>query len=80
MLSLHWNQNVRSSPRIGKLFQFEAMWLHDPWCSEVAIEAWECGLAYSNGYPIKNYLQLCKEALTQWNKVEFSHVGQAYQA
>ena len=51
------------------------MWFRDPRCPEVVSEAWEHGLSLSTRYPIKNCLQSCKEALTQWNKVDFGHVG-----
>ena len=61
---------MRSRPSTGKLFRFEAMWLCDS-----RSEAWECGLAMSMGYPIKNGLQSCTDALTRWNKEEFGHVG-----
>ena len=75
MLSLQWDRSDKSRPRTGKLFHFESMWLRDPRCLEVVSEAWEHGLSLSMGYPIKNCLQSCKEALTRWNKVDFGHVG-----
>lgn len=75
MLSLHWNQTMRSRLRTEKLFRFKAMWLRDPQCLEVISEAWDRGLASFIGYSITNFLQSCKEALTRWNKVEFGQVG-----
>ena len=75
MFCLQWDRNTRSRMRTGKLFRFEAMWLHDPRCLEVVSEAWERGLSFLTSFLIQNYLQSCREALKHWNKVEFGHVG-----
>jgi len=73
-LALHFVQRIRERRR-KRLFRFESMWLKDPKCEEVVLEAWEEGLAVSSGFPLTSYLERCKLRLEAWNKGEFGHVG-----
>lgn len=56
-------------------FQFEVMWLWDPWCTEVVQDAWNEGLYKTVGIPITNCLNSYKAQLAYWNKTEFGHMG-----
>ncbi|KAL0001943.1 hypothetical protein SO802_015724 [Lithocarpus litseifolius] len=56
-------------------FRFEAMWLRDPHCAEIAEAAWMEGLYQPNGTQISNCLDSCRTCLSSWNKTKFGHVG-----
>lgn len=63
----------KTQPR--KLFRFESMWLKDPRCKEVVLEAWNNGLATQTSFPFTSCLEKCRMSLEAWNKTEFEHVG-----
>ena len=73
-LALHFVQRIRERRR-KRLFRFESMWLKDPKCEEVVLEAWEEGLAVSTDFLLTSCLERCKVCLDAWNKFEFGHVG-----
>ena len=73
-LALHFLQRIRERRR-KHLFRFESMWLKDPKCEEVVLEAWEEGLVVSTGFPLTLCLERCKLHLEAWNKGEFGQVG-----
>nr|POF04317.1 hypothetical protein CFP56_16374 [Quercus suber] len=58
-----------------KLFRFKSMWLKDPRCEEVVLEAWEEGLTTLSNFPLNSCLEKCILKLDAWNKNEFGHVG-----
>nr|POE64445.1 hypothetical protein CFP56_35004 [Quercus suber] len=57
-----------------KLFRFESMWLKEPRCEEVVMEAWSEGLASSTNFPLVACLNACRSRLDAWNKAEFGHI------
>uniref|UniRef100_A0A7N2LMG5 Reverse transcriptase n=1 Tax=Quercus lobata TaxID=97700 RepID=A0A7N2LMG5_QUELO len=73
-LLLHFNRK-KMKKRGKKLFRFESMWLKEPWCEEVVLEAWEEGLATHSEFPLNACLEKCRLKLDAWNKIEFGHVG-----
>ena len=62
----------KKQPR--KLFRFESMWLKDPQCKEVVLEAWNDSLATQTSFPLTSCLEKCRMSLEAWNKMEFGHV------
>lgn len=64
----------RWQPKPQHPFRFEAMWLRDPCCVEVVLEAWMEGIYKIEGTPITNCLDSRRARLTSWNKLEFGHV------
>ena len=72
-LLLRLVQKCRRRPK--KIFHFELMWLKDPRCEEVVLEAWNDGLAYRSEFPLVLCLEKCRVKLEAWNKIEFEHVG-----
>ncbi|KAK9990736.1 hypothetical protein SO802_025721 [Lithocarpus litseifolius] len=65
----------RSRRRPKKLFRFESIWLKDPRCEEVVMEAWNDGLADQIDFPLVSCSERCRLKLEAWNKIEFGHVG-----
>ena len=59
-----------------RMFRFEKMWLKDPRCEAVVLEAWKEGLTFISDYPLGSCLGKCQVRLEAWNKIEFGHVGQ----
>ena len=68
------NKRRRRRPR--RLFRFEKMWLKDPRCEAVVLEAWNEGLTSISDYPLLSCLDQCRMKLEAWNKNDFGHVGQ----
>ena len=67
------NKTRRRRPR--RMFRFEKIWLKDPRCEAVVLEAWNEGLTSTSNYPLVSCLDQCKVRLEAWNKTEFRHVG-----
>ena len=80
ILALRWNQREQRRNKGVKPFRFEAMWFRDPTCAEVVSDAWEFGLDVPTGHPLLNCISSCNARLTQWNKREFSHIGNQIKA
>ena len=72
-LLLRLVQKRRRRPK--KIFHFESMWLKNPRCEEVVLEAWYDGLADRSEFPLVSCLEKCRVKLEAWNKIEFGHVG-----
>ncbi|KAF3968437.1 hypothetical protein CMV_007675 [Castanea mollissima] len=51
------------------------MWLSDPSCEKVVIDAWEANYTKHQHPKLYNCIDECRQKLMQWNVSEFSHVG-----
>jgi len=58
------------------MFRLELMWLKDPRCEAVVLEAWREGLTSTSDYPLVSCLEKCRVRLDFWSKTKFGHVGQ----
>ena len=55
--------------RMGRVFQFESMWLKDPRCDVIVEEAWDKGLYGGSGDVLNRCLESCRARLEVWNGV-----------
>lgn len=63
----------RKKPR--KHFRFESIWLNDGKCGDIVRESWAEGELMGRGNPFSSCMDRCREALTNWNRQEFGHIG-----
>ena len=73
-LLLHLDKKVNRK-YMKKLFKFESMWLKEPSCEEVVLDAWNEGLVAQSDFPLVSCINQCRLRLEVWNKNVFGHVG-----
>nr|POE89471.1 hypothetical protein CFP56_65838 [Quercus suber] len=60
---------------MGRVFQFESMWLKDPRCEAIVEDAWDDGLLGGSDDVLNKCLESCRARLEVWNGSEFGNVG-----
>ena len=71
-LSIHLDMRLMQRRSRRKLFCFEAMWLKDESCEKVVSEAWEDGLLSGVEFPFLKCMDLCRDRLVSWIKMNLA--------
>ena len=63
---------------MGRIFQFESMWLKDPRCEVIVEEAWDEALYGGSGDVLNRCLESCHARFKMWNGVDLVMWGKQW--